>query len=249
MLFPIRDAEGRVTRVGGISEDISKPAEFQVYVLTANDSARESLSLLLQHNGYNVKRFTSSRLFLEVAPALMPGCLLFDERESDTLGLRIVSELRARRIDLPVIVIGDSRGGVGIAVNTMKAGAVDWLEAPFENANLLSAVALALTSVQDTAAADQASDLAQTRVAEMTPRERDVLLGLVAGETNKEIGRRLDISPRTVETHRARVMERLGAQTFAEAVLLAAAAGLIPGAPKARSGGPWGSLRRPKRSG
>ena len=238
MLFPIRDAEGGVTRVGGIAEDISKSVEFQIYVLIANDFARESVSLLLQRSGYNVKCFTSPRLFLEVAPVLVPGCLLFDERESDTQGLRIVRELRARLIDLPVIVIGDSRSGVSVAVNTIKAGATDWLEAPYEEANLLSAVGSALAGVQDAVAADRASGLAQTHVSEMTPRERDVLLGLVAGETNKEIARRLDISPRTVELHRARVMERLGAQTLSEAVLLAAAAGLIPGPAKSWGGGP-----------
>jgi FixJ family two-component response regulator len=135
--------------------------------------------------------------------------------------------VKARRIDLPIIVIGKSRGDVGLAVKAMKAGATDWLEAPCKEAELLAAVASALAGVQGTMVADRASELARTHVAEMTGRERDVLLGLVVGETNKVIARRLGISPRTVEMHRAHVMERLGARTLSEAVLLAASAGLV----------------------
>jgi FixJ family two-component response regulator len=226
-LFPIRDDEGRVIRVGGVAEDVTKPAELQVYILSSEDSFRQRIARLLQKSGYGVKAFTSSRVFLEVAPVLVPGCLILDGRGSETKGLHIVSELKARRINLPAIVVGSSRGDVRWAVKTMKAGAADWLEAPYEEAEFLAAVASALVGVQDAMVADRASEIARTSVAEMTPREREVLFGLVAGETNKEIARRLGISPRTVEMHRAHVMERLGARTLSEAVLLAAAAGLI----------------------
>ena len=230
VLFPIRDDQGRVTRVGGVAEDVTKPADIQVYVLNSDASSRERFALLLQTNGYDVKVFTSSRVFLEAAPVLVPGCLILEGRGTETRSLRIVSELKARRIDLPIIVIDNSRGDVGAAVRAMKAGATDWLEAPCEEAELLAAVASALAGVQDVRDADHASERARARVAEMTSREREVLLGLVAGETNKEIARRLGISPRTVEIHRAHVMERLGARTLSEAVLLAASTGLILGA-------------------
>ena len=236
MLFPIRDDQGRVSRIGGVAADITKPADIQVYVLNPDDSSRDRVSLLLQKSGYGVKAFASSRAFLEVAPVLVPGCLILDGPGSETKGLRIVSELKARRIDLPIIVIGNSRGDVGLAVKAMKAGATDWLEAPCKEAELLAAVASALAGVQNTMVADRASELARTHVAEMTGRERDVLLGLVVGETNKVIARRLRISPRTVEMHRAHVMERLGARTLSEAVLLAASAGLGRNQTKSQAG-------------
>jgi PAS domain S-box-containing protein len=226
-LFPIRDDQGHVSRIGGVAADITKPADTQVYVLNPDDASRGRVSLLLQKSGYGVTAFASSRAFLEVAPVLVSGCLILDGPGSETKGLRIVSELKARRIDLPIIVIGKSRGDVGLAVKAMKAGATDWLEAPCKEAELLVAVASAMAGVQDAMAADRASGLARTHVAEMTARERDVLLGMVVGETNKVIARRLGISPRTVEMHRARVMERLGARTLSEAVLLAASAGLV----------------------
>ena len=227
MLFPIRDDQGRVSRIGGVAADITKPAEIQVYVLNPDDPSRGRVSLLLQKRGYGVKAFTSSRAFLEVARVLVPGCLILDGRGSEMEGLRIVGELKARRIDLPIIIIGNSRSDVGLVVKAMKAGATDWLEAPCKEAELLAAVASALSGVQGAMVADRASELARTHVAEMTSRERDVLLGLVVGETNKVIARRLGISPRTVEMHRAHVMERLGARTLSEAVLLAASAGLV----------------------
>lgn len=226
MLFPIRDDDGRVSRVGGVAEDITKPADPQVYILNSDESSRERQSRLLRRHGYSVKGFASSRVFLEVAPVLVPGCLLMGGRASDWKGLRIVSELKARGIGLPIIVVGNSRGDVGLVVTAMKAGVTDWLEAPYKEAELLAAVASALTSIQNAMVADQASG-ARTRIAEMTPREREVLHGLVAGETNKVIARRLGISPRTVEVHRAHVMERLGVRTLPEAVLLAASAGFV----------------------
>lgn len=227
MFFPIRDNQGRVSRVGGIAEDITKPADPQVYVLNPDESSRERQSRLLQRSGYSVKGFSSSRVFLEVAPVLVPGCLLLGGRASEGKGLRIVNELKARGIALPIIVVGDSRGDVGLVVTAMKAGVTDWLEAPCKAAELLAAVASALAGIQNAVVADQASDRARIHIAEMKPREREVLHGLVVGETNKVIARRLGISPRTVEMHRAHVMERLGVRTLPEAVLLAASTGLV----------------------
>ena len=110
----------------------------------------------------------------------------------------------------------------------MKAGAVDYLELPHEPEQLLGAVASALADIREAAEQDRAAALAKARVAGMPPREREVLDGLLAGGTNKTIARDLKISPRTVEFHRAHIMERLGARTLPEAVLIAAAAGLRP---------------------
>ena len=124
-----------------------------------------------------------------------------------------MSELRTRRINLPVITLGNGQGDIDLVVRAMKAGVTDWLEAPHRDARILAAIASALVGVQEMVDSDRAAELAQIRIAAMTPRERDVMLGLVAGETNKVIARRLAISPRTVELHRARVMEPLGART------------------------------------
>jgi PAS domain S-box-containing protein len=228
MLFPIRDAQGRVRQVGGTAADVTKPAHMQVYVLNTDTSSRRRLSHMLQRNGYGVTMFTSTVAFLGVAPVLVPGCVILIGHSAEAKVLRIVSELRARRIDLPVIVLGNGLGEVSLVVKAMKAGVTDWLEAPHEWTELLAAIASALAGVQDAMVADRASELARIHIAEMTPREREVLLGLVAGETGKVIARRLGISPRTVELHRARVMERLGARTLSEAVFLAASAGFKP---------------------
>jgi len=110
----------------------------------------------------------------------------------------------------------------------MKAGAVDFLEVPYEREALLAAVASALADIRDTAERSSVAEIARARIADMSTRERAVLEGLLAGGTNKTMARDLGISPRTVENHRAHVMERLGARTLPEAVLMAAAAGLRP---------------------
>ena len=182
----------------------------------------------MQGAGYDAKLFPSMRAFLEVAPALVSGCVLLDIRSSEADGVAIPPELKARQPSLPVIVVGESRDDPGLGVRAMKAGAVDYVEMPCEREILLRAVATALADIR--AEADQigAAELARARVARMPTREREVLQGLLAGGTNKTIARDLGISPRTVEFHRAQLMERLGARTLPEAVLIAAAAGLRP---------------------
>lgn len=142
-------------------------------------------------------------------------------------GLAIPSELRARHIGLPVVATGERRGDVGLAVQAMKAGAIDYLEAPYTTEALLAAVASGLPGIQDAAGHDRAAEDARTRVAALSAREREVLDGLLLGGTNKRIGKELGISPRTVEIHRAHLMGRLGAHTLPEA-MLKATAGLKP---------------------
>ena len=144
-------------------------------------------------------------------------------------GLVLPRELRARRIrGLPVVVTCECAGDVGLAVRAMKAGAADFLEAPCSEADLLAAVASAMADIEDAKGRDRGAELAAARVAAMAPREREVLDLLLAGGTNKTIARTLGLSPRTVEIHRAKVMEALGARTLPEAVLIATAAGVRP---------------------
>jgi FixJ family two-component response regulator len=226
--FPMRDEQQKVRRVGGIAEDVTKHEGSLVYLVNPDDPASQGLAIRLQAAGYEVQSFTSARAFLDVAPALVPGCVLVDMRMPEAGGVAIARELKVRRIRLPVIVMGNSRGDVGLAVQVMKAGAVDFLETPYDGEALLAAIASALADIRDETERDRAGDLARARIAGLSSRERDVLYGLLSGGTNKTIAKDLGISPRTVEIHRARVMERLGADTLPEAVLVAAAAGLQP---------------------
>jgi FixJ family two-component response regulator len=131
-----------------------------------------------------------------------------------------------------VLVTGTSQGDVTVAVAAMKAGAVDWIEMPCEPDVLLAAIASALAEIRMTAHQNRETALAQARIASLSMRERQVLDGLLGGGTNKMIARALGISPRTVELHRAKVMEKLGVQNFPQAVLLTAAAGIRPISPE-----------------
>lgn len=226
--FPILDEQGPVQRVGAIVEDITGSSGDQVYLIVAQDQARRELTSRLEGGGYDVKSFRSARAFLGVANVLLPGCLVLDIRALQADWLTLLHEMQARLLPMPVIVTGGKGGDVDLAVRAMKAGAADWLVAPYKDEILFTAVASSLAVVREQIEAGRAPETARARIASMTPREREVLGGIVSGETNKAIGRRLGISPRTVELHRAHVMERLGVRTLPEAVLLAAAANLPP---------------------
>jgi len=224
--FPISDGHGRVRRVGGIAQDITISSGSLVYVIDADDGSREPLRLLLQGAGYDVRVFASAQAFLQMARALIAGCVVLDIRAAEAGGLAVPQELKARRIHLPVIVLGMLDGDVGLAVRAMKAGAADVLPIPYDRETLLLAVASALAGIREGAERDRAAMVARARIAHLTVRERQVLDGMLAGGTNKSMGRDLRLSPRTVEIHRAHLMERLGAKTLPEAVLMAAAAGV-----------------------
>ena len=224
--FPIRDEQGRIRRVGGIAQDITQHEGSIVYVVDSHDASRRNLCLLLQGAGYEVKAFASAQSFLAVASVLVPGCVVLDTRSSEAGGLTIPRELKARRAGLPVIVLGEAGGNVAVGVQAMKAGAVDFLDLPYQPEQVLDALASAQATIRERAEQDQASERVKALIAAMPPREREVLDGLLAGGTNKTIARDLGLSPRTVEAHRARIMERLGAQSLPELVQIAVAAGL-----------------------
>ena len=225
--FPVRDARGTVLKAAGIAQDVTAHEGSLVYLVDGSEASRRDLALLLRGGGYDVKAFASARALRDVAPALAPGCVLLDARGPEAGGPTVPRELRARRVDLPVVVLGEG-GGVGPAVRAMKAGAADFVEMPCEPEALLAAVASALADIKEAAADDRSAALARERLAGLSGREREVLDGLLAGGTNKTIAKDLGISPRTVEVHRAHLMERLGARTLPEAVLVAAAAGVRP---------------------
>jgi len=227
-LFPIRDRHENVKWVGGIAQDISIHDGLQAYVIDADSSPRQKLAQILQGAGYAVKTFASGRDFLDVASVLSTGCIVLNIQSSQSEGLDLLRGLKANRNNLPVIVTGVSKGDVTLAVQAMKAGAVDWLEMPYPDDALLMAISAAMADIRHSAEHSRDAEFARARIAGMSVRERQVLEGLSAGGTNKMIGRDLGISPRTVELYRASVMERLGVSTLPEAVLMAAAAGVRP---------------------
>lgn len=227
-VFPIRNLEDRVVQIGGIAHDISHRDSLCVYVVEPDAGIRDARSAALRRAGHQVTAFATQRAFADVAAALASGCVLVrtDDARSDRFAL--APELHARRLDLRLIYESDLNGDVDLAILAMKSGAVDVLQAPADIERVLAAVASALAGVRETEREEHAGQVARGQIALMSQREREVLDGLLQGGTNKIIARELGISPRTVEIHRARVMERLGAQTVPEVVLAATAGGLKP---------------------
>jgi two-component system, LuxR family, response regulator FixJ len=202
-----------------------------VHIIDDDDAVRDSLALLLGSAGIAVQTHDSATRFLAAAPGLGAGCVLTDVRMPDLDGLALQRRLTEAGVTLPVIVM-TGHADVPIAVAALKAGALDFLEKPFDDERLIAAVNAALAASRD--AQRQAAATADTvaRIAGLTPREREVLDLLVAGHPNKVIAYDLGTSPRTVEVHRARVMEKMGAHSLAELVrmVIAASPGASPSA-------------------
>lgn len=227
--FPIPAEDGHIRLAGGIAQDITVDTGLRAYVVAGRNDVRRNLAGALQAARYEVQTFASGPALLTMASSLMPGCVVLDLEGVD--GLIFASELKAFRARLPIVAIGASDGDVAVGVRAMKAGAVDFLDSPWTSEALLFAVGTALADIRDVAERARARAESRDRIGALTPRERAVLEGLLGGGTNKTIARTLGLSPRTVEIHRARVMEALGAHTLPEAVLIAADAGLRPADP------------------
>ena len=201
-------------------------AEPTVHVVDDDAAVRRSLERLLDAAGFRVVSYDLPLAFLEAAPGLSAGCVLLDMRMPGMDGLEVQARLVRLGVSLPVIVMTD-HGDVQSAVRAMKAGAVDFIEKPFDDDTLLNAIEAALAKVGQPAHEREAAQAAQ-RIATLSPREREVLDALLTGRANKVIAFDLGISVRTVEVHRARMMERLGTRKFADAVRLAVLAKLAP---------------------
>jgi PAS domain S-box-containing protein len=227
-VFPIRDEQGRIRRIGGVAQELMNHGGSTVYLVEADEGSRTKLALLFHNQGHTVKTFASARAFLEVAPVLVPGCVVLDTCRPEMENLAVPREIKERRIPLPIVVIGDAGGDVRFGAQVIKAGAVDFLPIPYEDHQLVTAVATALADLRTEAKEERASDITKVRISEMSRREQQILDGLMGGKTNKEIARSISISPRTVEVHRAHLMEKLGAQTLSELLIKATAAGLRP---------------------
>jgi two-component system response regulator FixJ len=199
-------------------------------VLVADDdeAVRDSLKILLEAAGYRVRTFASGSEFLASARPMGEACLVIDVRMPGLGGLEVQERLQAEGAVLPVVVI-TGHGDVPLAVRAMKAGAVDFVEKPFTETVILEAVERAFEIGRRRPGTGMAAAEAEARIAELTGREREVLDRLVAGKPNKVIAYELSISPRTVEIHRARVMEKTRAKSLSELVVMALAAGILPG--------------------
>lgn len=203
------------------------PNEPYVYIVDDDDAVRDSLSMLLDGRGYQVRGFASAHEFLEAAPSLAAGCLIADIRMPEMDGLELQERLRERSLHFPAIVV-TGHADVPLAVKAMKAGALDFIEKPFTSQAILDSIEVALARIHTGPEQDRASAEAAAKLELLTPREREVMQGLLAGLPNKSIAYDLAISPRTVEIHRARVMDKMGARSLSELIRLALAAGMHP---------------------
>jgi two-component system response regulator FixJ len=199
-----------------------------VFIVDDDEAVRGSLAALLEAEGYAAEAFESAGAFLASDALGRPGCLIADIRMPDMDGLELQEELVRRGAPLPVIVV-TGHGDVPLAVRAMKAGAIDFLEKPYDEAVLLNGIRRALNAAQEASERAAAAQEATARMASLTERERQVLDLLSAGRPNKVIAYELDISPRTVEIHRARVMDKMAAKSLAELVRMVVSAGAEPG--------------------
>jgi len=195
-----------------------------LHVIDDDAGLRGALAFLLDVNGVDARFYESGDAFLLALP-VEAGCLLTDIRMPGITGLELVRELKSRGMELPVIVM-TGHGDIPLAVEAMKAGVVDFIEKPFSDDVLIAAIRAAFERLRDEVEPDAARLAAVERLAQLSPRERDVLAGVVEGKLNKVIAYELEISPRTVEIYRANLMSKTGARNVAELMRIALAAGL-----------------------
>ncbi|WP_085316365.1 response regulator transcription factor [Derxia lacustris] len=195
-----------------------------VFIVDDDEAVRDSLAWLLEANTYRVQAFDSAEAFLESYEPLKIGVLLLDVRMAGMSGLELQERLNqmgnGARFFLPIIFI-TGHGDVPMAVSTMKKGAVDFVEKPFNESELRAIVERMLAQAQTTAADNLRKRAAEEKLARLTLRERQVLDCIVAGRLNKQIADDLSISIKTVEAHRANVMEKLGVANVADLLKLA----------------------------
>lgn len=195
-----------------------------IYVVDDDRAVREATCTLLDAAGFEPKPYASGAEFLEDADLHGGGAALLDICMPDLTGLEVQALLAERGSNLSVIVL-TGHADISTAVQAIKAGATDFLEKPYEPRTLLGAIERGLRLSAESASGVRAED-ARSRLARLTPRECEVLQALMAGGTNKSIARLIDVSPRTIEMHRANMMERLGARSLSEALRIAYDAGL-----------------------
>jgi two-component system response regulator FixJ len=204
------------------------PDKAVVHVIDDDDAARDSLRFLLESANLTVRTYESAVKFLDQLARLEAGCVVTDVRMPDVSGIELLGRLAKSGAAFPVVVI-TGHGDISLAVEAMKLGAVDFFEKPYDDEALLSSVRSALSRQEDDAKRTAAKGEIKARLAGLSPREREVLEGLVAGKPNKSIAHDLAISPRTVEIYRANVMTKMNAASLSELVRMALVGGVLDG--------------------
>ncbi|MDR6818298.1 two-component system response regulator FixJ [Neorhizobium sp. 2083] len=201
--------------------------DYTIHIVDDEEPVRKSLAFMLTMNGFAVRMHETASSFLQFAPSVRNGVLVTDLRMPDMTGVELIRKLTNSRAGIPSIVI-TGHGDVPMAVEAMKAGAVDFIEKPFGDTVIIEAIQRAAELLSDKMI--DTDDLAevQTRLESLSERERQVLAAVVAGLPNKSIAYDLDISPRTVEVHRANVMAKMKAKSLPQLVRMAIAAGFGP---------------------
>ncbi|SRR5216684_995403 len=202
------------------------PDRGKVYVIDDDEAMRDSLNFLLDSAGYGVTLFDSALKFLDALPGLAFGCVVSDVRMPGLDGIELLKRMKADHCTFPIVIM-TGHGDVPLAVEAMKLGAVDFLEKPFEDERLIGMIETAIQQAEPTARSEALTQDIAARVASLSPRERQVMNGLIAGLSNKLIARDYDISPRTIEVYRANVMTKMQANSLSELVRLAMRAGLL----------------------
>jgi FixJ family two-component response regulator len=195
-----------------------------VYIVDDDKAVRDSLSLLMRSVGLASKSFGSAQAFLDGFESALPSCLVADVRMPELSGLELQQELIERQIEIPIVFI-TGFGDVPMAVDAMKSGAIDFIQKPFRDQDLIDAINLALQNDRDRRERTDALSDINERLATLTPRETEVMQKVVQGCANKVIALDLGVSQRTVELHRARVMRKMGVRSVAELVRLSNALG------------------------
>ncbi len=196
------------------------PKKGTVYVVDDDEGVRDSLQWLLEGKDYRVRCYDSAETFLSRYDAREVACLIVDIRMAGMTGLDLQDRLVERKSPLPIVFI-TGHGDVPMAVNTMKKGAMDFIQKPFQEAELVNLVERMLEQAKEAFAGHQQSASRDALLAKLTSREAQVLERIVAGRLNKQIADDLGISIKTVEAHRANIMEKLNANTVADLLKIA----------------------------
>jgi two-component system response regulator FixJ len=197
-----------------------------VHIIDDDEALRESLTFLLRTAQIESRNYPSAKAFLDALPNTSLGCVITDVRMPGLSGIDLLRRLKELNVVVPVIVV-TGHGDVALAVEAMKIGAIDFLEKPFDDEVLLASVNSALRQHDGQARRQNERAEIEHRVAALSPRERDVLGGLVAGRANKQIAFDLGISPRTVEIYRANLMNKMQAGSLSDLVRMALIVGML----------------------
>ncbi|MCK5308994.1 MAG: response regulator transcription factor [Zetaproteobacteria bacterium] len=196
-----------------------KNMESTVFLVDDDQAVRDALVLLMETAQFNTESFDSAEAFLGVCDPDRPGCLVLDVRMPGMSGIKLQEELAARGIVIPIIFL-TGHADVSMSVQAFRSGAIDFMEKPFDENILLERIQEAIRLDLSNRKALDKQAKAESRLASLTPRENEIMWLIVAGKANKEIAAELDLSHRTVESHRGRIMEKTGARSLPDLVEL-----------------------------